>query len=72
MSQAMAARNGGIMKGMEKRNFITPLSGMSLRPKSQAKNTPTAVASRVENTAITRVLRIAARFSFCMRTLKNI
>jgi len=52
MSQLMAARNGGIMNGMENRNFMNPFIGMSLRPSSQAKKTPTRVANSVANMAI--------------------
>ena len=63
ISQLMAARNGGIMNGMEKRNFIVPFSGISLRPSSQAKNTPTIVANSVAKTAMIRVFFIAFRLS---------
>ena len=64
MSHAMAARNGGIMKGMENRNFINPFNGMSLRPNSHAKNTPTMVASNVANTPMISVFFMATRFAF--------
>ena len=60
------------MNGIENRNFIVPFSGMSLRPSSQAKNTPTIVAKRVANTAMIRVFFIAFRLSTWKRTDLNI
>ena len=60
------------MKGMENRNFITPFSGMSLRPSSQAKNTPTTVAKNVANTAMMSVFFMAFRLSTWKRTDLNI
>ena len=72
MSQLMAARNGGIMNGIENRNFMKPFSGMSLRPSSQAKKTPTRVAKAVAMTAMIMVFFMAARFSFWTSTDLNI
>ena len=61
--QAIAPMKGGNMYGITKRDFISPLSGMSLRPISHAKKRPTTVPRVVTKKDILTVFHIAARLS---------